>query len=210
MSIWIPVAVVLFVIAAGLGLALLRERSRRARLTRTATLLAGHARNPDMPFPLLFQGDWGDDGGWGWGGWGEEPEWRLIASGGNTQAGKFANRGICPCQHTYTVATNFFPINAWPNPVPNPLRAFPWNTPPSAPEPWKCPGNCVLVATKVWRGWDVIQGANGKLEFQAHTFTQYHCKPPNDPDIGKPPEGAELPPRPPEVEEPPKPGEVTP
>jgi hypothetical protein len=199
MNFWIPVAVVLFVVACGLGLALFRERSRAAGLARRGAVLAGHARNPDMPFQLLLQGDWGD-----------EDAWRLIASGGDNKPGRFANRGICPCQHTYTVATNFFAINAWPNPVPNPLRGFPWNAPPPAPEPWACPGNCVLVATKVWRGWDVLQGPNGQLEFQVHTFTQYHCKKPNDPDIGKPPEGAELPPKPPELEEPPKPGEVTP
>jgi hypothetical protein len=150
-----------------------------------ASVLAGHADLSRTPFDLLQQGI-------------GVPRITILAQGGNLKAGVFAGLGKCPCQHTYTVATTIFPLNAWPNPIPNPLAGFPWNAPPRQPEPWQCPGNCVVVCTEVWRGWMVVQ-LNNRIQMNIHTFAQYHCKPPNDPDAGKPPQGEELPPRPEEV-----------
>ena len=161
---------------------------------RAATVLAGHARAADTPFELLQQA---------------AQQWVQIASGGDNRPGVFNNLDACPCQHTYSCASRTIAINAWPNPVPNPIRGFPWNAPPRAPAPWNCRGNCLIVPTRIWRGWSVMQGPKGQLQVNINTFTQYHCKEPDDPDINKPPDGYELPPKPPDSEDtPPKPGDV--
>jgi hypothetical protein len=94
-------------------------------------------------------------------------------------------------------------------PNPNPVKGFPWNAPPRDPELLPCPGNCVIVCTKVWRGWVVVQHQNGVINMHIHTFAQYHCKEPTDPDRNKEPEGEKLPPEP-KPETPPKPGKVIP
>ena len=178
-------------LAATLAVALILvawQWRRQQRLTDTfrglATVLAGYADPRRTPFELLQQVIGGPV---------------AIAQGGDNHAGIFGTLGSCPCQHTYTVASILIPINAWPNPAPNPLAGWPWNAPPRAPEPWQCPAGCGLVCTDVWRGWMVVQMPNGNLQMNLHTYAQYHCKLPNDPDAGKPPRGEELPPRPGEV-----------
>lgn len=181
------IAVLLLVGVAALGFLWSRERRRAQTLAGLTHVLAGHADVANTPFELLQQA-----GG----------QWVQLAKGGDVSAGIFANMNSCPCRMTYTVATNIFPINAWPNPKPNPVAGFPWNAPPRQREPWPCPGACVIVPIKIWRGWMVMQGPQGQLQVNIHTFTQYHCKEPTDPDINKPPEGWELPPRPPEPEKP--------
>jgi len=179
--------VFVILLAAALTLAWLwrRERQRADGLANLANVLAGHAKAAETPFDLLQQA---------------AGNWVRLAQGGDNSAGVFANINSCPCRMTYTVATNIIPINRWPNPNPNPVLGFPWNAPPREAEPWPCPGNCVIVPIKIWRGWVVMQGPQGQLQVNIHTFTQYHCKEPTDPDINKPPDGWELPPRPPDVE----------
>ena len=176
--------VLLLVAALWLGWMWLSEKRRADGLAGLASALAGHAAGhadaANTPFELLQQAGGG---------------FVLLAQGGDNSAGIFANMDSCPCRQTYTCATKTLVLNRWPNPNPNPVAGFPWNAPPRAPEPWPCPGNCVIVPTKIWRGWVVVQLAPGVILMHIHTFTQYHCKEPTDPDIGEPPEGYELPPK---------------
>ncbi len=191
-------SIILFVIALWLGWKLAAERRRVAGLKTYASMLAGYADLGRAPFEVLQQITF---------------DWVQIAQGGDNSPGTFANMNACPCRHTYTCATIQFPLNAWPNPNPDPTKGFPQNAPPRAREPWPCPGNCLIVPTKIWRGWDVQQNTKtGAIVLNINTFCQYHCKEPTDPDINKAPEGAMLPPKPepkPEPEPKPKPGEVT-
>jgi hypothetical protein len=178
-----------FLLVVALALVFLwRREQKRAATTATLThILAGHANTATTPFELLQQAGPGG--------------WVQLAKGGDLSPGVFANMKSCPCRMTYTCATNVFPINAWPNPNPNPINLFPWNAPPRAPEPWPCPGKCVVVCIKVWRGWCVMSGPLGQLQVNVSTLAQYHCKEPTDPDVNKPPEGEELPkPKKPDVE----------
>ena len=161
-----------------------QERGRANALQRHIIALTGHADLARTPVDFLQQG---------FGGFTE------LANGGDNSAGVFANMDACPCRKTYTCATTTIVLNAWPNPAPNPVFGFPWNAPPRDPEPWPCPANCVVVCTDVWRGWVVVQLANGQILMHIHTFAQYHCKLPTDPERENPPRGEELPPRPGEV-----------
>lgn len=173
-------------VAPVLGWMWWREKRRADGLAHLANVLAGHAAghadSATTPFELLQQGGGGNIA--------------VLAKGGDNSAGVFANMNACPCRQTYTCATRTVALNRWPNPNPNPVAGFPWNAPPRAPEPWPCPGNCVIVPMKIWRGWVVVRLPNGAILMHIHTFTQYHCKEPTDPDIGRPSEGYELPPRP--------------
>lgn len=178
------IALILFIAVLALMFLWRRERQRAEASANLAHVLAGHADAATTPFELLQQA-----GG----------QWAQLAQGGDNSAGIFANMNSCPCRMTYTCATNVIPLNAWPNPKPNPVNFFPWNAPPRQREPWPCPGTCVIVPIKIWRGWRVMQGPRGQLQLNVNTFTQYHCKEPTDPDINKPPEGWELPPKPPDV-----------
>jgi hypothetical protein len=163
------------------------ERRRAQFLQYQAVVLAGHADPARTPFELLQQAV-------------PVPQWTQLAKGGDLHAGVFDNKDQCPCRHTYTCASTIIALNAWPNPVPNPVAGFPWNAPPREKELLPCPGNCVAVCTEVWRGWTVVQNqANGKIQIVINTLAQYHCKEPKDPDASKPPKGEELPPKPGDV-----------
>jgi hypothetical protein len=167
-----------------------RMRKTQARISALETLagvLAGHADPATTPFALRqMAANIGD--------------WWQIDEGGDTQAGEIDHLGACPCEHDYTVATTNFVLNAWPNANPNPVAGFPWNAPPRKASTVACTGNCILVCTKVWRGWSVVQNRKtGAVEMNISTLAQYHCKEPADPDAGKKPEGEELPPKPGEI-----------
>jgi hypothetical protein len=183
-------AIVFFAVAAWFGWQWRLTQRRLDAARHLGVALAGHAAE-GTPFELLQQAG------------GRAGE---LASGGDNSPGTFDNRDSCPCRHSYTCATKTIQLNAWPNPKPNPVAGFPWNAPPRKMETWACPGNCVIVPTRIWRGWRVVQLANGTILMHIHTFTQYHCKEPTDPDINKVPEGGILPPKP---EEMPKPGDIT-
>jgi hypothetical protein len=157
------------------------ERRRAEALSQLCIALAGHADAARAPFELLQQAG----------------RRRVeLARGGDNRPGTFDNPGQCPCRHTYTCATKTIVLNAWPNPNPNPVRGFPWNAPAREAEPWSCPGNCVVVCTRVWRGWVVVRLANGAILMHIHTYAQYHCKEPGDPDVNRAPAGEALPPEP--------------
>jgi hypothetical protein len=177
-------SLILLVAALGLGWLWWQQQRRAAGLANLAHALAGHADAAHTSFGLLQQAAGG---------------FVQLAQGGDNSAGVFANMDSCPCRQTYTCATDTIQLNAWPNPNPNPVLGFPWNAPPRERETWDCPGNCVIVPIKIWRGWVVVQLANGQILMHIHTFTQYHCKEPDDPDINKPPEGWELPPKPKDI-----------
>lgn len=113
-------------------------------------------------------------------------KWKVIAQGGNTNPGKFGGLGNCPCQKEYTVATNQVILNAWPNPAQ--VAACAANPPAPEAALWRCPDDCVQVMTHIWHGWTVVQNVqNGQILFNCHTFAQYHCKRPDDPDRNRPP-----------------------
>lgn len=112
--------------------------------------------------------------------------WKVVLKGGNLQGGAMGPLGLCPCQHDYTVATNQIPLAAIPNAA---QVAAMLNYPPDAPAVFQCPEDCVLVKTRRWRGWMVVQNVNtGAIILNCHSFAQYHCKKPGDPDREKPPE----------------------
>ena len=74
----------------------------------------------------------------------------------------------------------------WPNPAQ--IAACAQNPPPPARPLFECPGDCVLVQTHVWHGWDVVRHRkNRQLKLNCNTFAQYHCKKPDDPEREKPP-----------------------
>lgn len=132
-----------------------------------------------------------------WQGWPWRDEWRHVAGGGDNDEGNIGGRGRCPCQKEYTVATR----RTWYLRPPNRLRrqACLLNPPAPAPAEWKCAEDCVQVMTHVWHGWTLVRSRwTGIYQLNCHTFAQYHCKRPDDPDVERPP--ARTPP-PPDVAE---------
>ena len=113
-------------------------------------------------------------------------DWKTIAQGGNNKPGQFGGIDNCPCMKQYSVATQQVVLNAWPNPAQVAACAA---NPPAAKAPlWNYTDDCVQVMTHIWHGWRVAQGIKtGQLVFNCHTFAQYHCKKPDDPDRNKPP-----------------------
>lgn len=159
-----------------------------AELKRTIAVLAGLADRSRAPFELLQQAI---------GQAAPVNDWVELANGGDNRAGTFEGMDNCPCRRTYTCATDTIALNAWPNPNPNPINQFPWNAPKPKAEPWDCPGDCVVVCTRIWRGWSVWKDTTtGNIQLNINTFAQYHCKKPDDPANDKAPQGGELPPRP--------------
>ena len=113
-------------------------------------------------------------------------EWEMIGSGGNTNPGNTGNIDMCPCQSEYTVATQQVVINVFPNPAQ--VAACAANPPAPAAPTLKCADDCVQVMTHLWRGFTVVRNVNtGQIKFNCHTFAQYHCKKPDDPERYRPP-----------------------
>lgn len=112
--------------------------------------------------------------------------WTEQARGGNTKRGVTGGFGNCPCQKQYTVATIQVNFPARPNAAQ--IAAATANPP--APDNLlvPCKGNCVNVMTHIWHGWVLLlDNQTGNFLLNNHTFAQWHCKLPNDPDVEKPP-----------------------
>lgn len=165
--------VLLAAAVAGLAVVIWRLSGRTRMLRQWLELAAPYIVRSGAPFEEIEPFLW-------------PVRWKVVAEGGNTNPGTFGGLGFCPCQSEYTVATNQIVINAWPNPAQ--VAACTANPPPPAPAEWECPEDCVQVMTHLWHGWMVVQNIQtGQLKFNCHTFAQYHCKKPNDPDRDKPP-----------------------
>lgn len=119
---------------------------------------------------------------------GDPPEeWVLVDKGGNNNGGDLDGFGECPCQHDYTVATLQVRFPARPNAAQ--IAAITFN-PPAADTTYvqECVADCVNVMTHIWHGWNLFKNnATGRFLLNVNTFAQFHCKKPNDPDVGKPP-----------------------
>jgi hypothetical protein len=113
-------SLVLLAAAFGVGWLWWQQQRRAARLANLVHALAGHADAATTPFELLQQAAGG---------------FKQLTQGGDNSAGIFANMDSCPCRMTYTCASKIMPLNAWPNPNPNPVLGFPWNAPPREREP---------------------------------------------------------------------------
>ena len=112
--------------------------------------------------------------------------WKIIDQGGNNQFGHTDGIGNCPCQSEWTCATAQTPVAAWP--VPGMAAACAANPPAAQAASIPCATSCVQVMTHIWHGWDVVQNTKtGAIVFNCHTYAQYHCKLPNDPDRNRPP-----------------------
>jgi hypothetical protein len=111
-------------------------------------------------------------------------EWAVVDKGGSQAEGDIGGRGLCPCQHDWTVNSTFVPL-----PGGRPARAaIPGllNYPAPRPAVWECPEDCVQVLTHLWKGW--LLEVNGNVwQLVCSTNAQYHCKKPDDPDRSRPP-----------------------
>jgi hypothetical protein len=173
---------ILLVLVAGAAAAAWWIRRLKRRIADLGTLLGlaggmiGH--KDDQPEALLAV-------------FPDTSDWDFVEQGGDMHTGRFGGRGQCPCRRGYSLATRsiVLPLNAWTPAVRAALAArCAANPPPVAAPDWKCPDPCQHVLTHVWHGWSVLRNRKaGVFVFHCHTFGQYHCKLPTDPDFDKPP-----------------------
>jgi len=113
--------------------------------------------------------------------------WVLVDKGGNNNDGDMNGLGECPCQHDYTIAYIQVRFPARPNAAQ--IAAITFNPPaPDTTNVEECVAGCVNVMTHIWHGWHLFKNnATGNFLLNSKTYAQFHCKKPNDPDVGKPP-----------------------
>ena len=169
-----PLLILLVFALAAVVVFVLVQRNQQSKLLKFLETSAPFLFSTGFPFGLeLLQA-------------GPFLRYKEIARGGNTKRGKTGGFGNCPCQMQYTVATIQVRFPARPNAA---QIAGAIANPP-APDRLlvPCAGICIHVMTHTWTGWVLLQDLQtGQFLLNNHTFAQWHCKLPNDPDVEKPP-----------------------